>query len=525
VKLAVIVDDFKVQRFGLDALDAIAGVDEFTVFSCTNTRLPKHWLRHAGYYALNLLTVRNRLTRYVPIASGRKKVTTRKEFVSDYEGAWQVLPQEIIQELNAFDVVLKFGMGLLRVPSELSTSILSYHHGDPDRYRGRPAGFWEMVEDSAVMGQVIQVIGNKLDAGKVVAYAETKIFPWSYRATLLESYRHSPLIIDTAIRNAIAGSYLTKASDGRNCGLPSNVAVVAFALRMIPQKLRRLFYGAFRDKAWNVSTARRRSAPFTQSLPHPTEWKTLRAAAAYAFYADPFYSGDGILVEALNRRSRLGEIVRINDHDHQPVIVEPGHISYPGTLEMEGRQFVVPETASWSRPRLYQIGPTGAEQVGEFRIEGDVRVSDPTIIQRDGRLYLFGNDRKDGSNVLKIWTADSLESEFKLHPKSPIRISPEGSRMGGNFVKQESRLYRLGQDFTRDYGDGLIVFEVNELSPDAYSESLAGRIRLSDRKGPHTLNVRGDEVVFDWYRDRFSLLAGVRRLQSLLQRRRPQATQ
>lgn len=190
---------------------------------------------------------------------------------------------------------------------------------------------------------------------------------------------------------------------------------------------------------------------------------------------------------------------------------------------MEGRQFVVPETASWSRPRLYLIGPTGAEQVGELRI--DVRVSDPTIIQRDGRLYLFGNDRKDGSNVLKIWTADSLESEFKLHPKSPIRISPEGSRMGGNFVKQESRLYRLGQDFTRDYGDGLIIFEVNELSPDAYSESLAGRIRLSDRKGPHTLNLRGDEVVFDWYRDRFSLLAGVRRLKSLLQRRRPHATQ
>lgn len=97
--------------------------------------------------------------------------------------------------------------------------------------------------------------------------------------------------------------------------------------------------------------------------------------------------------------------------------------------------------------------------------------------------------------------------------------------MGGNIVEQDGRLFRLGQDFTRDYGDGLILFEIGDLSVDSYSESLISRIRFTDRKGPHTLNIRGNEIVFDWYRDRFAPLAGLRRLVAALQRRLPHATQ
>lgn len=525
MKLAVLVDDWKIQRFAMDALDAVNGVGEVTVFSCTNTRLRKRWLRHAGYYALNLLTVRNRLTRSVPISSGRKKIKERREFASEYEGAWQMLPQPIVHELNSFDVVLKFGMGLLRVPTALSTPILSYHHGDPDSYRGRPAGFWEMVNHAPALGQVVQVIGNKLDAGKVAAFAETKIFPWSYRSTLMEAYRHSPFIINAAIRNAVAGTCLAKSSGGRNWRLPSNIAVAGFVTSLIAQKVRRLIYGAFREKAWNVSKAQRPPGPPTGSLPPSDEWTTLPTAAGYSFYADPFFSADGILVEALNSRTGLGEIFQISERGHRPIISAPAHLSYPATFDIDGRQYMVPETASWSRPRLYLLDQNGAEKVGELRVEGDVRVSDPTMMQRGGRLYLFGNDRRDGSNVLRLWSANSIEDEFKPHPASPIRISPEGSRMGGNLIEQDDRLYRLGQEFTGDYGNGLIVFDINELSPEAYSESAVGRLQFRDRKGPHTLNLRGDEIVFDWYRDQFSLLAGLRRIKSLVQRRRPQATQ
>ena len=125
---------------------------------------------------------------------------------------------------------------------------------------------------------------------------------------------------------------------------------------------------------------------------------------------------------------------------------------------------------------------------------------------------MFGNVRETGSNVLYLWHSDALEGSFKLHPECPIRISPRGSRMGGGIVEQGGQLLRIGQDFSGGYGDGLLVFEIEELSPEQYREHFVGRIGFSDRKGPHTLNFRDGEMVFDWYVDRFAPLAGVRRL-------------
>jgi len=84
--------------------------------------------------------------------------------------------------------------------------------------------------------------------------------------------------------------------------------------------------------------------------------------------------------------------------------------------------------------------------------------------------------------------------------------------MGGSLLELDGRLIRFGQDFTGGYGDGLFAFEVESLTAEFYKERLLGRIGFSDRKGPHTLNWNGEGIVFDWYHERLSLLAGLRRL-------------
>jgi hypothetical protein len=98
--------------------------------------------------------------------------------------------------------------------------------------------------------------------------------------------------------------------------------------------------------------------------------------------------------------------------------------------------------------------------------------------------------------------------------------------MGGSLLRYGGRLYRLGQDFRSGYGDGLFAFEIEALSADDYRERLLGSLRFTKVRGPHTLNVEGDRLLFDWYEDRFSPLAGPRRLLAKLRSRsaaRPQA--
>jgi hypothetical protein len=531
LKLAVIADAGHVQRFGLAAIDAITGCREISVFSCTNTRTRKKPLRHGAYYALNLLSVRNAWTAGVPVKQSAKRIAEAVEFESGYDGAWQVLPDPVIARLRegGFDAVLKLGMGLLRVPPPevLPVPILSYHHGDPDRYRGRPAGFWEIAAGETAMGQIVQVIGNRLDAGRVVAFAETRVLPHSYKGTLIESYRHSALLINEAIRAAVSGAALAKPCKGRNYRLPGNWTVAKFALAMGVRKVRRLVYGALFEKKWSVSTAPAPKASVTaveggKLLPAPESWTTLKAAPGYTFYADPFFSREpeGILVEALRGTTGRGEIVLVAGEEHRRISPAGGHFSYPYTLDVEGRQIVVPETASWRAPTAYRIEAGGLEPECELRMEPPVRVSDPSLIEREGMFYLFGNDPVLGSSTLMLWCAPSIDGPFRPHPRSPILVSPRGGRMGGRFLEAEGRLIRFGQDLSGSYGDGLVAFEIEALTPSDYRERSIGDVRFTDRRGPHTLSVAGGRLLFDWYREAFSPLAGVRRLTARLDARR-----
>ena len=68
---------------------------------------------------------------------------------------------------------------------------MSFHHGDPRKYRGRPSGFYEIANKEKIQGQVVQILTPKLDAGKVLSYGETKVFKESYKKTLFYSTRIS----------------------------------------------------------------------------------------------------------------------------------------------------------------------------------------------------------------------------------------------------------------------------------------------------------------------------------------------
>ncbi|MEP7221520.1 MAG: hypothetical protein ABI673_02505 [Novosphingobium sp.] len=549
-KLIVIIDghaggEGEVAEWQRRALASLPAHDELSLLVCTNTRLKRQPLRYPLYYALNLLAVRNPLTRSVPLGALTARIAGQRAFASGQDGAWQVLPDEIVDHIAASgaQAVIKLGMGLMRVPARLSVPILSWHHGDPAHFRGRPAGFWELLAGRETIGQIVQVIGNRLDAGAIVAFAETRVLGHSWRGTLMESFRHSPLLLAPALDNAIAGRTLDRPVSGRNYRLPGNMAVARLILKMGAAKMRRLLYGAFFEKRWRVSlapTGGENGAGFaeavlsgTASLPPEADWQTPAIPRGCTFIADPFFGPDGtsLLVEALSARSGKGEIYRIDPPGGSVPVVgvkvsgDPGHHSYPAMVDQDGAPYCVPEIAQWSAPAAFRLNDTGWERAFDLDIEGSPRLTDPTFLRHDGRLYLFANDAREGSNVLRLWSADGLAARFTQHPASPLRISPRGARMGGEFLARNDgaangRILRIGQDFTRDYGDGLVVFAIDALDEQSYRESEVAAFRLGRRHGPHTFNLSpdGSRLLFDWYTNGFTPLAGVRRALARLRR-------
>jgi hypothetical protein len=114
-----------------------------------------------------------------------------------------------------------------------------------------------------------------------------------------------------------------------------------------------------------------------------------------------------------------------------------------------------------------------------------------------------------------LWTAPAPDEPFEEHPSSPLLISPRGGRMAGGLLRSGSRLLRFGQDHARGYGDGVIAFQILELTPKRYRERPLAGIRFDHCRGPHTVNWRQGELLFDWYRDRLAPLAGLRRFAAL----------
>jgi hypothetical protein len=292
--------------------------------------------------------------------------------------------------------------------------------------------------------------------------------------------------------------------------------VARFVIARAWHLVRRGIYGALFDKRWNVS---RCSAGDDVDLPsaiegaQSREWSTLSIERPFMFLADPFFftGTEDILVEAMNGRSGKGEILRYREGSVQRMGGTRGHASYPGSITHLGETMVVPESAHWAPPALYKVAGQALEKVADLDIAATA-ILDPTLHRHDGQVYLFGNHAAEGPCVLRLWVADDPFGRFEEHPDSPVCLSIRGGRMGGAIAALGGRLFRIGQDVRSDYGDGVRIFEIQELSPQRYRECEVESFNFSRVHGPHTVNIRDGVLLFDWYTNRFSIAAGFRRL-------------
>jgi hypothetical protein len=522
--IGLITDQRKVSRWQAEALEQLGPGFDYVVLDCTSARSRKKPFAHAFYYALNLASLKPSAGPAVPLPKSLPIVKTIA-FDADADGAWQKIPEAALREIERAkpQLIVKFGMRLLRVPPTLEIPILSYHHGDPRRFRGRPAGFYELLSGEPMIGQVVQILSNRLDAGKIVAFGQSRACRHSYRATMSEAYRRSPLLLPEAVRNCLRGRTLPIEPGGTNYRLPANATVFKFWARLLKAKVRRLLFGLFVEKQWEVAQAADPggTGDVAKRFPQKAKWETAKRPARYRFLADPFpHPKGGLLVEALRRWDEQGEILHLDDDGEQVLCAGQGHFSYPGTVSEDGAWFIVPETAEWGTPRIFGLNNNGADAVGELNVEGAPRLIDPTLFRNGENLFLFANTFVEGSGVLRLWISAGLFERFAEHPASPIRISPAGARMGGAIMHEGQRLVRLGQDGSRDYGNGLLLFEIERLTPTDYSEREVDSLYFAGVKGPHTLNLANGKLVFDFYREKVTPFAGVRRLRAAASKRR-----
>lgn len=379
------------------------------------------------------------------------------------------------------------------------------------------------MSDESTVGMIVQSISNRLDAGTVRAIGQSRVVRHSYRKTLENLYGTSSFLLKKALVSCANGHAIDVSVGGKNYRLPSNWQVLQFGSKLFGRRLRRLTYGAFREKRWEVASGKPITRLLDQSEIVLTDRQDWNYPSKFRFLADPIPVGDAIvLVEAMDRATGRGRLVAVNqDLLCSELQVAPDrhvHMAYPFAVRNEGRTLIVPEISSAFAPRAYEFDGTGLTEIGVLQGLEQERVKDPTLLKKDGLWWMFGLRSGYPDDLLWLWLAEDVMGPYRMHESSPIVVDPSRSRPAGPLFECEGRLFRPGQDCSRDYGDGVTISEVVLISPADYQEIPICRVRVEGRKGPHTLSIRENDIVFDHYVDKFALTAGLSRLRERLRR-------
>lgn len=231
------------------------------------------------------------------------------------------------------------------------------------------------------------------------------------------------------------------------------------------------------------------------------------------FYADPFpisvEGNDYLFVEDFPHATGKAVIsVVAFDGAGMPspprlVLEEPHHLSYPQVFARQGGIFMLPEASGGHTLTLYRATAFPDAWQPYVELISGRQISDATLLERDGRHWLFATD-KDGlgstSDVLVVYSAPRLEGPWTPHRHNPILIDCAAARPGGAVVAVDGRLLLPVQDGTRGYGEGLGLSEIVRLDDEAVVLAPPVPITGTDAwpyPSIHTLNRAGRLEVID----------------------------
>ena len=494
------------------------GLDIIQIAHCTDDHQRRLRVKNFGYQAFALTSRRGMATlKRTSIRRLVKPSTHEVSFSSEREGRWQRIPAGVAEGFRGADVVINLGMEL-RDPNSLPVrhGVLSYHHGGPDQLTRGPAGFFELEQGAEVQDMSVQRLSDTLDGGEILSTAYAPVVPHSYRQTLQAAHVAGIPLLARAIGTLEAETSHQPKSFRAGYRLPTNACVARQVVTLTGRKTRRLAYGLMREKRWQVGRLTVPLVPEGEVHLSSADIEPIEGPLGYSFIADCFVSSnESVYCEALNSRSGKGEIARWKSGEWAFLALglRGGHASYPQPVDDGESAFLFPEIAAVSSPVLYRLEPDGVGVSERIELKGldDMRLLDATLFNHEGAWYLFAGKRGSVGLRLELWVAPALTGPYRLHPSSPVCLDPRGSRMAGPIATIDGRLYRFGQDGTRNYGGRVSVHRIEKLTEETYEESRCGTIQCNDSWGPHTVSNRGNETWIDFFTEETSALAGFRR--------------
>lgn len=394
---------------------------------------------------------------------------------------------------HQLDVLLCLGTRL--VPKEIPLAprhgVWSLHLGDPLRYRGEPALFWELFFANPASASVLEYVAPRSEERRVLYRSWTATDPVSLQRTRNPVYWKSARFALSRLEDLAAGRWSPELAPANyesslRRSPPSNVDAVRHMATIAGRVTRRwLRRTAFR-RQWFLGLRERRG----EALPHedPRPWH-VAAPPGDRYWADPFVvESDGetlVFVEQFRFADGKGELAvcRLEGNGElsafEPILSDAHHLSYPYVLRDGGQMFMIPESGDAERIELWAATdfPTGWTRAAVLLDR--VRAVDASVLHHGGLYWMWVNQSFDGGRLddeTFLYFSDRLESGWTPHPRNPVVSDARRARPAGRPFLHRDVLIRPAQDCTGGYGSRVIFHAIEELTPDDYRERPVGTL-------------------------------------------------
>lgn len=253
---------------------------------------------------------------------------------------------------------------------------------------------------------------------------------------------------------------------------------------------------------WQIAYRTSPKEPF-QMVPNP----------AFAWAADPFlteYEGKIYLFAELflyksERNGVIGYCEFRGDHfsEWKVAMDEHWHLSYPNVFVRNGKLYMCPESYQKREVGIYELQKFPNQWKQVETLFTNVQYVDTTFLEYEDEQYIFTfrPTFKGDEGMLLLYRR---EAGGKL--SDPIEVTDDVgcARPGGNLIQANGKLYRVSQDSTHFYGDGIVFSEIDALWP-TYREHAVKRMTPENQRvitgekvlGMHTYNRCGKLEVID----------------------------
>lgn len=232
------------------------------------------------------------------------------------------------------------------------------------------------------------------------------------------------------------------------------------------------------------------------------------------FYADPFSVKEGdlhyIFFELFDyKKGSLAYFTvdkNLNHSEPKPIQIDINpHTSYPHVFKHDGIYYMIPETCHLDKINLYQCVSFPDKWELKTTLINNIHSGDNTLLYKDNKWWLFCMVYHNGENKFCIFYSDNLFDGWKEHniinTKNPKLDNNSVTRSAGRIFSFGGKTYRPAQYSDRGInGEGVVLYEIIELTATTYKEKAVNIISRSDFKdirAMHTFSVNDGLMLLD----------------------------